>query len=289
MKFWQSLSFTEPEHLVPLAKISEEVGMHGAFASDHLFFPEKIASRYPYTADGTPPFTPTTPWPDPFVTCAAMLTATTRLQISTAVYILPLRNPFEVAKSVGTLSILSGGRFALGAGLGWMREEFAACGQEFGNRGKRFDEMCEVLRTLWKGGMVEHHGVHYDFDRLQMSPAPSGPIPIFVGGASDAALRRAARVGDGWIGSGNAPGDMPAILERLRTLRKEHGRDRLLFEIIVALTCPPDLDLLRRLEDGGVTGVVSWPLAYTIGPGKPLEAKRAALEKYGDEVIARAR
>jgi probable F420-dependent oxidoreductase len=289
MKFWQSLSFTETEHLVPLARIAEEVGMHGAFASDHLFYPEKIASKYPYSATGAPPFAPETPWPDPFVTCAAMLTATTTLQVSTAVYILPLRNPFEVAKSVGTLSILSGGRFSLGAGLGWMREEFAACGQEFGNRGKRFDEMCEVLRTLWKGGMVEHHGVHYDFDRLQMSPAPAATIPIWVGGASDAALRRAARVGDGWIGSGNAPDEVPAILERLHTLRKEAGRDRLPFETIVALTVPPDLDLFKRLEDGGVTSIVSWPLTYTIGPGQPLAAKRAALEKYGNEVIARAR
>jgi probable F420-dependent oxidoreductase len=289
MKFWQSLSFTEPEHLVPLAKIAEEVGFHGAFASDHLFVPEKIQSKYPYSADGSPPFLSTTPWPDAFVTCSALLTATTRLEVSTAVYILPLRNPFEAAKAVGTLCLLSGGRFALGAGLGWMREEFKACHQDFGTRAKRFDEMVAVMRTLWKGGMVEYHGEYYDFGRLEMSPAPKRPIPIYVGGGSDAALRRAARVGDGWIGAGNAPEEVPGIMDRLRRLRKEYDRERVPFETIVAVSVPPELSLFQRLEDAGVTALVSWPLAYTLGPGATLELKRKALESYGNEVIARLR
>ena len=287
MKFWQSLSFTEPEHLVPLAKIAEEVGFHGAFASDHLFVPEKIRSKYPYSADGSPPFYSTTPWPDAFVTCSALLTATVRLEISTAVYILPLRNPFEAAKAVATLSLLSQGRFALGAGLGWMQEEFEACHQDFATRGKRFDEMIAVMRTLWKGGMVEHHGEYYDFGRLEMSPAPKAEIPIYVGGGSDAALRRAARVGDGWIGAGNTPEDVPGIMERLRALRKQYDRARTPFETIVAVSVPPEVDLFKRLEDAGVTALVSWPLAYTLGPGATLDAKRKALESYSDQLIAR--
>jgi probable F420-dependent oxidoreductase len=287
MKFWQSLSFTEPEHLVPLAKIAEEVGFCGAFASDHLLVPEKIRSKYPYSADGSPPFSSTTPWPDPFVTCSALLTATKRLQVSTAVYILPLRNPFEAAKAVATLSLLSQGRFALGAGLGWMREEFEACNQDFATRAKRFDEIVTVMRTLWKGGMVEHHGEHFDFEPLEMSPAPKAPIPIYVGGGSDAALRRAARVGDGWIGAGNTPEDVPRLITRLRSLRQEYGRERIPFETIVAVSVPPQVDLFKRLEDAGVTALVSWPLAYTLGPGASLEAKRKALEVYGNELIAR--
>jgi probable F420-dependent oxidoreductase len=287
MKFWQSLSFTEPEQLVPLAKIAEEVGFHGAFASDHLFVPEKIRSKYPYSADGAPPFHSTTPWPDAFVTCSALLTATATLKVSTAVYILPLRNPFEVAKAVATLSILSGGRFALGAGLGWMREEFEACDQDFATRAKRFDEMVAVMRTLWAGGMVEHHGEYYDFERLEMSPAPKFEIPIYVGGASDAALRRAARVADGWIGAGNAPEEVPGILDRLRTLRKQCNRSHTPFETIVAVSVPPEVDLFKRLEDAGVTALVSWPLSYTLGAGASLDAKRKALETYGSQVIAR--
>jgi len=287
VKFWQSLSFTEPEHLVPLAQIAEEVGFHGAFASDHLFVPEKIRSKYPYSTDGSPPFSSTTPWPDAFVTCAALLTATARLEVSTAVYILPLRNPFEAAKAVATLSLLSGGRFALGAGLGWMREEFEACHQDFATRGRRFDEMVVVLRTLWKGGMVEHHGTYYDFDPLEMSPKPKAPIPIYVGGGSDAALRRAARVGDGWIGAGNTPEQVPGIMNRLRALRTQYDREHAPFETIVAVSVPPDVDLFKRLEDAGVTALVSWPMAYTLGPGATLDAKRRALENYGNQVIAR--
>jgi probable F420-dependent oxidoreductase len=287
MKFWQSLSFTEPEHLVPLAKIAEEVGFHGAFASDHLFVPEKIRSKYPYSVDGNAPFSSTTPWPDTFVTCSALLTATARLEVSTAVYILPLRNPFEAAKASATLSVLSGGRFALGAGLGWMREEFEACNQDFATRGRRFDEMVTVMRALWKGGMVEHHGTYYDFERLEMSPAPKAQIPIYVGGGSDAALRRAARLGDGWIGAGNAPEEVPGLVGRLRALRKECGREGTPFETIVAVSVPPQVDLFRRLEDAGVSALVSWPLAYTLGPGATLDAKRKALETYGNEVIAR--
>jgi len=287
MRFWQALSFTEPEHVVPVAQIAEAVGFHGAFVSDHMFAPEKIASRYPYSADGNPPFTSATPWPDPFVTASAILATTTRLQVSTGVYILPLRNPFEVAKATGTLALLSGGRFALGAGLGWMQEEFALCGHDFASRGRRFDEMVAVMRSLWRGGMVEHHGAFYDFPRLEMSPPAPAAVPVYVGGGSDVALRRAGRLGDGWIGAGNAPEQLPAILEAIGKARREHGREKLPFETIVALTVPPDAEVVRRAEDLGVSGIVSWPLSYQIGPGASLAAKRAHLERYADDVIAK--
>ena len=116
---------------------------------------------------------------------------------------------------------------------------------------------------------------------------PKAAIPIYVGGGSDAALRRAARVGDGWIGAGNAPEDVPPLITRLRSLRKEYGRERIPFETIAAVSVPPHVDLFKRLEDAGVTALVSWPLAYTLGPGASLDAKRKALETYGNELIAR--
>ena len=193
MKFWQSLSFTETDQLVALSKICEEVGFHGALVSDHVFFPEKIDSKYPYSEDGSPPFTAETEWPEPWAAIAAMSTATTRLRFCTAVYLAPLRHPLLVAKAVGTAALLSGGRVALGVGAGWIEEEFRQLGQDFRTRGRRLDEMIEVLKKVWAGGMVEHHGEFTDFDRLQMSPAPREPIPIYVGGASPGALRRAAR------------------------------------------------------------------------------------------------
>ena len=178
MKFWQSLSFTEPDQLIELAKIGEEVGFHGVMLSDHLFFPETVTSSYPYSADGAPVFSPDTPFPDPFVTIGAMAAATTTLQFSLLVYILPLRNPFEVAKATSTLAVLSGDRFAMGCGAGWMKEEFEQLGIDFHTRGKRLDEMIEVLRTLWKGGMQSHRGRFFDFEPMQMSPAPQRQVPI---------------------------------------------------------------------------------------------------------------
>jgi alkanesulfonate monooxygenase SsuD/methylene tetrahydromethanopterin reductase-like flavin-dependent oxidoreductase (luciferase family) len=134
--------------------------------------------------------------------------------------------------------------------------------------------------------MVEHAGRFYRVPRLQMSPVPPAPIPILVGGASERALRRAARH-DGWIGAGNVPDEVPGIVQHLRVLRREMGRDGAPFELIVALAVPPAVDVFRRLEDEGVTGVVSWPFAYTISPTSTLEQKRRALEQYGSGVIAR--
>ncbi len=286
MKFWQALSFTETDQLVKVARACEEVGFHGALVADHYFLPEKLASKYPYSEDGAPPFAGDAEFPEPFAAISAMAAATQRLHFATGICIAPLRHPIALAKSVATASVLSGGRTALGVGVGWIREEFDQLGPDFATRGVRLDEMIEVMRKLWAGGMVEHRGRFYAFERLQMSPPPVGQVPIYVGGGSEPALRRAAR-NDGWIGTGDAPARVPAILERLRVLRKEEGRERAPFETIVALTAPPDVALFRRLEDQGVTSIVSWPLTYALGPASSVEAKRRALEQYGSEVIAR--
>ena len=162
MKFWQAVSFTEIDQLVEVAKLVEQTGFDGILVSDHLFFPEKLGSKYPYTPDGVPGFTPDTPWPEPFAAVAAMAAVTKRLRFATMVYILPLRNPVEVAKATATLDVLTGGRFILGSGAGWMKEEFDQLGVEFKTRGARFDESIEVLRTLWRGGMDEHRGRFFD-------------------------------------------------------------------------------------------------------------------------------
>ena len=126
--------------------------------SDHVFYPEQLESKYPYTPDGKPQFRPEESWPDPWVAIGAMAAVTTSLRFVTNVYVLPARNPFVVAKAVGTAAVLSDDRVLLGIGAGWMREEFEQMGQAFAKRGARMEEMVEVLRTLWQGGMVEHHG-----------------------------------------------------------------------------------------------------------------------------------
>jgi len=287
MKFWQVVSFSEPDQLVAIARGAEQAGFEGVLLSDHLFFPGKLASRYPYAADGKPAFDGATPFPDPWTTIAAMAAVTTRLRFGTMVYILPLRHPLEVAKTVGTVARLSGERVVLGVGAGWIREEYDALGVRFEGRGRRMDEMMEVMRKAWTGQMVEHRGPHFDLGAFQMSPAPRTTVPIWVGGLSPLAFKRAAALGDGWIGTGHQPGEVPAILERLRALRAEAGRAAEPFEAVVPLVVPPDLDVLRKLGDAGMTATTAWPFSYTIGPSSTIEQKCSAMLRFAEQVIAK--
>ena len=285
MKFWQSISFSEIEQYVEIAKIAEEVGFEGAFLSDHLVFPERFESRYPYSEDGKPDFDGATQWPDCFAAISAMAVATTRLRFATLIHILPLRHPFEVAKAVATASVLSGGRVALGAGAGWVREEFDMLGVEFESRGRRMDESIEAMRLLWSGDMVEYHGEFFDFPRVQMTPPPPGPVPIWIGGANPRALRRAAQRCDGWLGAGNTLADALAIADELTRLRSESDRQGEPFEIVAPLFEPPTPDVVRQLEDHGVTGTVSFPFFYSFGPTSTIEQKRAVMEQFSEGVI----
>jgi alkanesulfonate monooxygenase SsuD/methylene tetrahydromethanopterin reductase-like flavin-dependent oxidoreductase (luciferase family) len=143
------------------------------------------------------------------------------------------------------------------------------------------------MRTVWSGEMVTHRGPFFDFGPLQMTPAPSEPPPILVGGLSEKALRRAATVGDGWIGTGQTPEQAQGLLGRLAALRREAGRDREPFEAIVPLAVPPDPAVLRDLEAQGMTGTTVWPFSYTIGPSSTLDQKRDAMRRFADEVIAK--
>src|SRR5262245_1024217 len=230
--------------------------------SDHLFFPGRLASKYPYSADGKPAFDGATPFPDAWTTIAAMAAATERIRFCTMVYILPLRHPLEVAKTVGTAALLSGGRVALGCGAGWIREEFDALEVDFETRGARMSEMIEVMRKAWTGKMVEHRGRFFDLGPLQMSPPPPAQVPIYVGGLSKAAFRRAARLGDGWIGTGQTPDEAVRLVGELHKLRAEAGRAGAPFEAIVPLATPADAEALKRLEAAGVTATTLWPFTY---------------------------
>lgn len=288
MRFWQVLAFTEPEELVELAVGAEEAGFHGVLLSDHLFFPAPLASRYPYAADGRPGFDASTPFPEPFAAISAMAAVTSRLRFATMVYVLPLRHPVEVAKLVSTASRLSGGRVALGCGAGWIREEFDALDVDFASRGRRMDEAIAVLRQVFANGRVAHRGACFDLGPLTVNPAPRAPVPIWVGGRSAPALHRAARLGDGWIGTGHEPEDAAHLLDRLHALRHEAGRGEATFETIVPLTVPPEPGLLRRLEtEHGLTSTTAWPFLYTLGPDATLAAKRDAMRRFGGEVIAK--
>lgn len=287
MRFWQVASFSEPEQLLDIARGAEEAGFTGILLSDHLFFPGRLESKYPYAEDGKPLFDGTMPFPDPWTTIAAMAAVTTRLRFGTMVYILPLRHPLEVAKAVGTAAVLSGNRVALGCGAGWIREEYDALGVDFATRGRRYDEMIDVLRKAWSGDMVAHRGRHFDLGAFQMRPAPSAPVPIWIGGASAPALRRAAQLGDGWIGTGQSPDEAAALLRRLRAMRREAGREDSPFDAVVPLTAAPEADTCARLAELGMTDTTAWPFLYTLGPASTIEAKREAMLRFGEGVIGK--
>ncbi len=289
MKFWQSLTWIETDQLVEAARFAEEVGFDGCMLADHGVFPREIRSAYPYATDGAPPMDPDAHYPDCWATLGALAVATKKLRFSISVYVLPLRNVFEVARATGTIALLSGNRLALGAGIGWMKEEFDIYGVDFKTRGKRTDEMIQVLHELWRGGMVEHHGRFFDFPALQIAPAPTKPVPIWMGGASEPALRRTATLCDGWLGAGNTPEEVPGILAKLERMRAEAGRAHLPFETIVGLKTPPDADTFKRLGDQGMTTGISYPFKFALGDRSTLDQKKRLMEDFAEKIIRQVR
>lgn len=284
MKFWQMLTWMEPEQMLDVARHAEELGFEGVMLGDHGVFPRDVKAPYPYSADGKPPMTPDSYYPDCWVSIAAMAAVTQRIKFSVSVYVLPLRNVFEVARATGSLDIFSNGRFILGVGAGWMKDEFDIYGEDFHTRGKRMDDMIVALRKLWQGGMVEHHGQYIDFEPLQISPAPPRQVPIYVGGANPAALRRAAH-SEGWIGAGNTPDEVPALMAELQRRRREAGRDHLPFETVVGLKTPPDLDTFRRLAEQGMTGGVNYPFMFALGKYSSLDQKKRFMDQFAESII----
>jgi len=291
MKFWQSLAFLEMDQLLDIAKASDELGYHGLTLSDHLFYPRDHITQYPYSADGAPIWKPESHWPDVWVSIAAMAAVTRDIRFTTNVYIPGVRDVFTVAKAVSTAAVLSKDRVAMGIGAGWSKNEFNATGQDFHVRGKRLDEMIPALRELWSPGWNEFHGDHIDFDALTMEPTPAKPVPIYVGGDSPAALSRAARLADGWIGIGYKPADAEERIGQLKQRLADEGRDDDDFEIILALYALPSVDLYGRFADLGVTGITwsPWMLANLDDPrfASPLQARLAACEDFATDIIAK--
>lgn len=288
MKFVIPTAFSPPAQLCEMAVLAEQNGIDAIAISDHVVHPETIESPYPYTKDGGIRWTEDTAWPDPFVAIGAMAAVTTRMRFFTNVYVLALRNPFLAAKQVATAAALSNDRVALGVGVGWCEEEFALAGQAFGTRGKRTDEMIEVLRELWSGDYVEHHGKHYEFGRVRMLPKPGAPVPIYGGGLSEPALRRAARL-DGWVSDLHSTAELREIAAKLRTYRSEAGLEGSPFDLIVACTDAFDADAIRRLADFGVTHYATAPWLFHGGRWDSMEDKRTGLRRFADDVISKLR
>jgi len=287
MRFSYAESMCDPTHYLPLAKAAEESGWTSFIVPDSICYPEVSGSKYPYTPDGDRHFLEDKPFIEPFSLIPALAAVTTRLRFTTFVVKLPIRQPVLVAKSVSSIAVLSGNRFGFGVGLSPWPEDFQVCGEEWKSRGKRMDEMIAIIRGLTKGGFFEFHGAHYDIPSIKLCPVPAAPIPILIGGHSEPALRRAARIGDGWMHAGSD--DLASILGRLKQLRQEYGRDRAPFEIHVISLDAYTVDGIRRLEDFGVTDVIVGfrnPY-YEAMDSQTLAQKLDLLRRYADTVIAK--
>lgn len=281
-------AYLPPEELAPIAKAADAAGYRAMALADHVVNLETLRTPYPYTDDGNRRWEAFTPWVDPWVAIGALAAVTEQLHFFTNIFVLPMRDPFTVAKSVATASAMSGGRVALGVGMGWCEEEFDLLGEPFRKRGARADEMLELLAELWTGRWVEHHGEFYDVPRLEMTPAPPAPVPVYVGGLSDAALRRAARH-DGWISDLISTPQAAEYRATIEAERARLGRSEADFSMIVSLNDARTADDFRRAEEAGVTDLLTMPWAYYGGFDLPLQGKIDGLNRFADDILAKLR
>jgi probable F420-dependent oxidoreductase len=284
MKFVISGAFQPPRHLVPLALAAEEAGYEALSFSDHVVYPEKLDTPYPYTEDGSRRYDEKTEFPDAWVVAGALSSVTTRLRFTTNVFVLPMRNPFLAAKSVATAAAMSNDRITLTIGVGWSKVEFELLGQSFSRRGARADEMLEVMRKLWSGEMIDHQGEFYQFERLRLTPPiPSARIPVWVGGISDPALRRAAR-NDGWLSDLQTSEEILECIAKVRAYREELGRDAA-FDVMASANDAFDVSGYQRLGDGGVNHILTIPWVFYHGMTDDLEKKLDGIKRFGEDVI----
>jgi probable F420-dependent oxidoreductase len=286
MKYTCSVAMGPIQELVELARAAEEVGFDSIALPDSLFYMEKQAADYPYTADGSRMWNKDTPWVDPLIAAAAMGAVTSKLRFYTNVMKLGSRNPLLLARQVGSVANLTGNRFGFGVGIGWAPEEFEWCGVPFAKRGARVDEMIEVIKLVLGGGMVEYHGTFFDFDTLQMSPAPSAPVPFYVGGHTEVALKRAARVSDGWTSAMMTCAQLAETVAKLKALRAEYGRSDEPFEFQAVCIDKFGVDGHRELAAAGITDNIVIPWIFDgLGFDAPLEKKKDSMKRFADTYI----
>jgi probable F420-dependent oxidoreductase len=286
MHFVLSTSFSSVTDLKKIAIAADECGWEAMSFSDHVVNPEKLNTPYPYTENGERRWQSVTDWPDPWVMIGALASITTRLKFTNNIFVLPMRNPFLVAKAISTAAIISDNRVIPAIGVGWSKDEFELLQQDFHTRGKRADEMIEIMRLLWTGKFVEYHGQHYQFSPLEMNPAPTAYIPIWVGGISDAAMRRAARVGDGWVSDLQTSDDILASIAKIQVYRKEYGRENLPFSVMATPSDAFTPDAYKRLEEGGVSHILTQPWAFYYGDTQDVAKKIDGVKRYADDYIA---
>lgn len=289
MRFTYAEAMTRPQYYIPLAQAAEAAGYHSITIADSLIYPSHSDSTYPYTEDGNREFLQGKEFIEALTLAAMIGAATTKLRMTPFVLKLPIRPPVLVAKQASSIAYMTENRLGLGVGLSPWKEDYQVMGVPWEKRGKRFDECIDIVRGLTTGEEFEFHGEFYDIQPVTMTPAPTAPIPILVGGHADAALRRAVTRGDGWMHGGGPQDELDRLLARIDEIRAEEGLTDKPFERHVISMDAYSVDGLKRLEDKGVTDViVGFRVPYIKGPDtEPLEKKVEALERFAESVIAK--
>jgi probable F420-dependent oxidoreductase len=271
------------EGIVALAQKAEEVGLESVWTFEHAIVPVDYQSKYPYSADGKMGVTPETPFIDPLIALAAVAQHTQALRLGTGVNILSQSNPLMLAKQAASLDVVSGGRFMLGVGIGWLREEFRAMGVPFERRGARFDDAIEAMRKIWSADVVEHKSDFLDWTGFKSYPLPvQKPFPVVIGGSKGKAFERVAKYGEGWYAPTAAVDQLEPLLDQLGDACAKEGRDVSTVEIscmwVPAMEGP---EVVKQYEELGVSRLIV-PL-QALGGGNPVEN----LERFGGEVVAK--
>lgn len=292
-----------------LARAAEKAGFESVLVIEHVVWPTNYTSRYPYAPDGRLPGGPETLLPDPLIWMAFAAAVTTTLRFMTGILIVPQRNPVVLAKELATLDFMSGGRITLGMGVGWLQEEFDALGVPFAKRGARADECIAAMRALWQKDDASFKGEFFSFEGMSCNPKPvQTRLPIVIGGHSELAAKRAARLGDGFFPATGSPVAIEPLIGLMRAQAKAHGRDS--SEIEVTTGCPGAIpgsggDAIAAVRDAAARGVgrVVLPVtAFMSGaaaatPGTSQHSQtfgglashdlEARLMEFGDRVIAK--
>ncbi|HEY2715046.1 MAG TPA: LLM class F420-dependent oxidoreductase [Solirubrobacterales bacterium] len=276
----------ELEKLTTFVEAADERGFRTVWIGEHvvLFDVDQLESTYPYSEDGKSPFPAEMSWMGPFELLSFLAGRTSRVRLGTGIVLLPQRNPLYTAKSVTTLDFVSGGRADFGVGVGWMAEEYEALGVPFKGRGRRADEYIQLIRTLWTEETASFSGETYELKPAKQRPYPvqDPHPPIFIGGESDAALRRVARLGDGWFGWGLSAEQAGERLERLRPMLAENDRELDDVNLVVGSAQEEnDLEELKRCAELGFDQyVLRAPLDGTAEQGV------AELDRYAETFLA---
>lgn len=270
------------EEMVGLAQYIESIGFESAWTFEHAMVPVNYSSKYPYSKDGKMGGEPTNNFIDPLIALAAIATSTKTLRLATGVNIVAQANPLLLAKQAASLDLISNGRFMLGAGIGWLEEEFVAMGVPFERRGARFDDYMQAIRKVWSGEVVEHQSDFINWSGFQSYPVPiqKPGVPIIIGGAKGKVYERIAKYGDGWFAPTNDAKTLAPMLEPLKAACSEHNRDYNSVELSSMWDTRGGLDAIKAFEDIGVSRVIV-PL-FVLGKD-PMQG----LAKLGDEIIAK--